>query len=170
MNPSAVCFNAAKDLEGLRLNPYLDSAGVPTDGYGNTHGVIMGVPITQGKADGDLNINLTIAAGIINNAVSYPLTQYQFDALCLFVLNVGAGRPSTVMKNRQVTPGKDGFMFLADGSPSTMLRMLRAGRMADAANEFLKWDKIRDPKTGQLVESDGLRNRRATEQKMFLGY
>lgn len=169
MNVSDACTAQAKIIEGLRLNPYLDGAGVPTDGYGNTHGVVMGVPITQGKADGDLTINLSIAAGIINNAVSVPLTQYQFDALCLFVLNVGAGRPSTY-KGGVLQRGKDGFVFLADGTPSTMLRMLRAGRMADVANEFLKWDKVRDPRTGALVESNGLRNRRATEQKMFLGY
>lgn len=47
--------------EGCRLTGYPDGGGVPTDGYGNTRGAVIGQIITQEKADADLMTNFAIA-------------------------------------------------------------------------------------------------------------
>lgn len=105
-------------FEQCRLVPYLDSKGVPTDGWGNTHGVVMGVPITQAKADADLARNLQSAVYDVNHYVAIHLSQPEFDALVDFVFNLGVGNFAS----------------------STLLRKLNRGDLVGAANEFEKWD------------------------------
>jgi len=48
-----------------------------------------------------------------------PLSQGQFDALVDFVFNLGSGRLAS----------------------STLLKILNAGRYADAAEQLLRWDQ-----------------------------
>lgn len=128
-----------QDSEGCRLTPYQDVAGVWTDGYGNTHGVQPGFDITQEKADADLLRNIQWAVDEVNAHVTAGITQHQFDALVDFTFNVG-GR--------------------AFGG-STMLKLLNAGRVADAAKEFVKWDMA----GGKHVA--GLLRRREAEAALF---
>ena len=88
------------EREGCVLKPYQDSVGVWTDGVGNTFGVVPhGPPISQEKADEDLERNLAWVEAEIN-ALPCALEQFQYDALASFIFNVGAGafRASTMRK------------------------------------------------------------------------
>lgn len=61
--------------EGCRLTGYPDGGGVPTDGYGNTRGAVIGQIITQDKADADLAANFAIACeGLDTHAPWWKIT------------------------------------------------------------------------------------------------
>jgi lysozyme len=93
--------------------------------------------------------DLDSAALWVDEWVSTPLNQNQYDALCDFVYNVGPG----------IKGKRDGFVWLKSGQPSTMLRLLNAGDYTGAAMEFPKWN---------LPPLPGIIRRRATEQALFL--
>jgi lysozyme len=132
-------MNLTKDFEKCRLMPYLDGGGVPTDGWGNTHKVVMGQPITQKKADTDLLCNVQDAVDAVNDYVAVILTQAQFDALVDFVFNVGV----QAFKN------------------STLLRKLNLGDYQGAHDQFDRWNMD----NGKFV--NGLQRRRDAEQKLW---
>lgn len=140
MIPSPQCYALLKQFEGCRLTAYRDSAGIPTIGYGHTHGVVMGMTCTQEEAEAWLAVDATVAESCINIPVDVPLTQNQFDALVCFVYNVGCSA----------------------FHGSTMLRYINAGAFQLAAAEFPKWDHAGG------VEVEGLRKRRLAEQALFL--
>ena len=77
-----------KAHEGLRLDAYLCPAGVPTIGYGHTHGVKMGDRITEEQAEKFLIDDLIVAETEVNR-YGLNINQNQFDALVSFVYNVG---------------------------------------------------------------------------------
>lgn len=132
-------FKLTEQFEGLQLTPYKDVAGVWTDGYGNTHGVVPGVSITPEKAQADLASNIEGAEFVVNRVVTVPLTQNQFDALVDFVFNLGSGNFQS----------------------STLLRLLNGGNYSGASQEFPKWNHA----GGVVVE--GLTRRRLAEQALF---
>ena len=134
-----------KTLEGFRAKPYADSGGKMTVGYG--HLIVpgdgvggSGDVITTLKATELLSGDVGRTVGAVNNGVTSIIIQNQFDALVIFAYNVGTG---------------------AFGS-STLLRMLNAGDVQGAAEQFLRWDRVGG------VPNAGLRNRRLAEQKLFL--
>lgn len=97
--------------EGLRLKAYLDSAGIPTIGYGNTYyengsKVKMGDSITKERADSLFELVLKQFENAVNKAVKVQLTQNQFDALVSFTYNVGiaALNRSTLLKKINANP------------------------------------------------------------------
>lgn len=136
-----------KSLEGCRLEPYQDVAGVWTIGYGHTHGVNADMhPITQERAEELLREDVKSFERCLTRALSVTPTQSEFNALLSFVFNVGAGK------------------FL----DSTLLKKFNSGDVRGAAKELERWNKIRDPKTGELVVSQGLANRRAKEMALFV--
>lgn len=92
-----------------------------------------------------LRQDLTVAETAVRNSVNVSLTQNQFDALVSFTFNVG-GRN---LRN------------------STLVSQLNAGNYSGAADQFLRWNKVRV--NGQLTPSGGLSNRRSAERCMFLG-
>jgi lysozyme len=141
VNPSEACVALVKASEGCRLTAYRDSVGVWTIGYGHTRGVREGQAITQDEADALLVDDLDLAATQVRGMVTVPLTQGQFDALCDFVFNLGAGR-------------------LRD---STLLRLLNQGRYQDAAAQFRFWVMA----GGKPLP--GLVTRRAAERALFEG-
>jgi lysozyme len=141
-----------KAFEGLRLDAYRDSAGVWTIGYGSTR-------YHDGKAvkPGDKLANETQADALFRNTLSQyenavssfvkvPLTQNQFDALVSFAYNEGTGALEE----------------------STLLRKLNEKNYEEAAGQFLVWNKITDPKTGEKVVLDTLVKRREQERQLFL--
>lgn len=128
-----------ESFEGCRLQAYLDSVGVPTIGYGHTHGVTMGMTCTQEQADAWLQEDVQGAVQAVNNLVIVPLTQQQFDALVDFTFNLGAGALQQ----------------------STLLRLLNSGNYQGAAGEFEKWDKA----GGKVLP--GLLRRRQAERDIF---
>lgn len=140
MTPSAACLALTEQSEGCVLHAYQDTGGVWTIGYGHTAGVQKGQSITQEMAETLLKHDMEYAANIVN-AHATPCTQNQFDALVDFVFNVG---PS---------------LFLS----STLLKKHKAGDIAGAGEEFLKW------KYDNHVVQQGLVKRRAAERKLYLG-
>lgn len=139
-----------ESFEGLSLKPYLDTAGVPTIGYGTIlypsgHRVTMAdPPITQAKAMQYLEWEVNLKVGDVQHLFQVPISQNQFDALVSFAYNEGSNALKT----------------------STLLKKLNLGDFQGAADQFLVWDKQRV--NGQLVESQGLLNRRQVERKLFL--
>lgn len=126
--------------EGLRLQAYRDSAGIPTIGYGSTRGVRMGDEITETQALELLEADVERHADGVREAVDVPLTQHQFDALVSFAFNVGVGAFKT----------------------STLLRKLNAGKYEQAADELLRWHYAGGKRLA------GLEKRREAERKLFL--
>jgi len=141
MDISQTGIDLIKSFESCRLHTYLDSVGVPTNGWGNTGpGVVMGRVITQQQADDTLSANLAKFEIGVNNLVSpLAVTQSQFDALVSFAFNLGLG---------------------ALGG-STLLKKLRAGDTTGAANQFLSWCHAGGK------EMPGLLRRRVAERDLF---
>jgi len=127
--------------EDFRSVAYPDSGGVLTVGFGHTGpDVKEGTTCTPEQALLWLAADVATAERPVNALVRIPLTQRQFDALVLFAYNVGTGA----------------------FAGSTLLRLLNANDAADAATQFLLWDKVRG------VENEGLEKRRRLERAIFL--
>lgn len=140
MTPSENCFNLIKQFEGLRLTSYQDQVGVWTIGYGHTgQSVHAALTITQDCADEYLHADVSGAVDCVNREVAVDISQNQFDALVDFVFNLGC----------QALKG------------STLLAYLNAGRDADAAGQFQRWDHAGG------VEVPGLLARRQAEARLF---
>jgi lysozyme len=130
--------------EGLRLDPYNDSAGHATIGIG--HLIHFG-PVTQAdvnRFDGftEQGAVALLAQDVrprerfVDDAVTVALGQNEFDALVSLVFNIGTGAFSS----------------------STVLRRLNAGERRAAADAFLLF----------VVGGAGLANRRRRERELFL--
>ena len=132
-------LHLTESFEGCRLQAYLDSVGVPTIGYGHTHGVTLGMTCTQEQAEQWLQQDIQVAAQAVNRMVTVALTQPEFDALVDFTFNLGTGSLQH----------------------STLLRLLNAGNYKGAAAEFEKWDRA----GGKVMA--GLLRRRQAEEQMF---
>ena len=128
-----------KKFEGLRLVAYQDSIGMWTCGYGHTRDVQKELHCTEAIADAWLKEDVHHAETCINNSVSVPLTQGEFDALVSFVFNLGC----------------------AKFRGSTLLRKLNDGDYDGASAEFSRWDKA----GGKVLA--GLTARREAEAKRF---
>lgn len=135
-----------KSFEGLKLKPYLDSAGIPTIGYGtimydNGKRVSMqDPPITEDQANQYLEYEVNEKTAAVNQFVTIAINQNQFDALVCFAYNVGVG---ALQK-------------------STLLKLLNSGDYAGAADQFLRWNKAGGK------EIPGLTRRRQAERALFL--
>lgn len=135
-------LHLTEQFEGCRLVAYQDQGGVWSCGYGHTGpDVFEGVTCTQAQADEWLQNDIHWAANVVNNLVTTQLTQDEFNSVCDFVFNVGSGNFAS----------------------STLLKDLNAGNLADAATQFVRWDKVH----GQVVA--GLLRRRLAETKEFEG-
>jgi lysozyme len=140
--------------EGWSAKPYLDTGGVPTIGYGNTYyedgrRVMMNDPVIS-KERGEQLFDIVVKKYEegVNQLVTVPLNQNQFDALVSFAYNVGLDQDDD---------------SIAEGlGDSTLLKLLNKGDYAGAANEFPKWCKD----NGKVVS--GLVRRRKEEQELFL--
>lgn len=99
-----------KLFEGIRLNAYKCSAGVPTIGYGNTYypngdKVKMGDTITLEQAS-ELFDNLIVRyEQIVNNKLKVDVKQNQFDALVSHTYNTGGS--TTLFKLVNMNADKD---------------------------------------------------------------
>lgn len=135
------------------LMPYRCPAGKWTNGWGNTLGVEPGVAITLARAEADLRRNLDWAEACVEQYAHGPggvaPNDNEFAAMVSLCFNVGADRASGF-------PG------------STVLRLHNRGDKAGAAAAFAMWRKMRDPKSGALVDSAGLLRRRNVEANLYL--
>lgn len=126
--------------EGVRLTAYRDQGGVLTIGYGHTGpDVYPGQVITQAQAEALLLHDVQTAVNAVNQYVTYPIRQHQFDALVDFTFNVGTHAFAN----------------------STLLKHLNAGNMAGAEADFRSWVFV----AGKV--NAGLLNRRIAEQTVF---
>ena len=129
-----------KSVEEFRPTVYKDSAGINTVGYGEAY-----VPADSVRTEAEASVNLVrllrSSAWVVRTSINVELTQYQFDALCDFVYNVGRGA------------------FYS----STLRAMINAGNMSGAADQFLEWTRA-----GQ-THPPGLLKRRRGERLIFLG-
>ena len=127
------------------LVPYYCPAGKLTNGWGNTHNVKPGVAITLAQAETDLERNLDSAEECVNKTCP-GTNDNEFAAMVSLCFNIGP----------------EGF------KGSTVARLFNRGDKAGAAAAFALWRKMRDPNTGQLVDSAGLLRRRNVEAALFL--
>lgn len=80
-----------KTCEGCVLNAYLDSAKVPTIGYGHTRGVKLGDKCTIGQAEEWLKEDIEKAETNVNSFKNiYNFNENEFSALVSFAYNIGS--------------------------------------------------------------------------------
>jgi lysozyme len=141
-------------FEGLKLNPYLCSAGVPTIGYGNTvypNGrkvTLKDASITKEFAQQMFRSTADLFAKDVTGLIKSKVTQNQFNALVSFAYNLG-----TDIDADDIPEG------LGD---STLLKKVNANpNDKSIVSEFLKWNKAK----GVVVS--GLTKRRIKETQIY---
>ena len=130
-----------KHFEGCELEAYKCAAGVWTIGYGHIKGVTSDSVITQEQAEQMLVEELNEYEGYINDMVTTPLSQNQFDALVSWVYNLGGGNLKA----------------------STLLKVLNSGDFNGVPAQLMRWNKA----GGRVLE--GLTKRRQAEADLFSG-
>ena len=145
MKASQKAIDLIKSFEGFRPKMYLDSAGLPTIGYGTLIDTkeeqhLMTATINEGKAEALLIIDVIMAVERMQPLIKSTLNQNQFDALVSFAYNVGvtALRKSTLLAKVNANPNDKTI-----------------------ADEFKKWCKA----GGKTVQ--GLLNRRIKEAELY---
>jgi lysozyme len=128
------------DYEGCRLQPYQCSAGVWTDGIGNTSGVTPGKTITERQAAQGLITNVLQVERALEKCVVPPVPQKVYDAVVSFAFNVGTGNACS----------------------STLVKLLNQKRWTDACRQLRRWVYVK----GEF--NQGLDNRRAREMDWCL--
>ncbi len=149
-SPDQKCFDFIKKWEGLELQAYQDSAGIWTIGYGTIlyedgTPVRKGDVITKERAVLLLQKEVNEKSTAVNAALNATnINQNQYDALVSFSYNVGI----TGFKN------------------STLLKRIKNSSSDPTIRDaFLMWDKA--TVDGQLVEVQGLLNRRKEEADLY---
>ncbi len=105
-------------FEQFRSQAYADPGGVLTIGYGHTGPeVVKGLSCTYAQAIAWLYADTQTAQDCVNNYVTCPVTQGEYDALVDFAFNVGCGA----------------FIH------STCLAALNGGDLDTAAEQFDNW-------------------------------
>ena len=132
-------INLIKEFEGIKLKSYRCPAGVLTIGYGHTGDVYEDQIIDLCEAEEILRQDLEKFEDAVSDAVTVTLNQNQFDALVSFTYNVGAGA----------------------FRKSTLLKLLNQNKHAEAAEQFLRWNKA----CGMVLA--GLTRRRLAEKELF---
>ncbi len=149
------------DPSTVNIDAYLDPVGIWTIGWGHAitykGDFLRGAAnkaiaralypggITREQAETLLRGDLVDTAAAVSHMAAVPLDDGQFAALVSFAFNVGTGSLAR----------------------STLLRLLNAGDVAGAAEQFLAWDKGRVD--GVLKPLAGLTRRRRAERALFLG-
>lgn len=128
-----------KSFEGLRLNAYKDSVGIPTIGWGHTKGVKIGDKITKAMAEQLLHEDLAQAEAGVTKLVKINISNNQFAALVSFVFNLGLGAFAN----------------------STLLARVNKNNLPAAGREFGRWVHA----GGKVLP--GLVKRREAERKLF---
>ena len=124
MELSSKGFDVLHEREGLELTAYLDTTGVLTIGLGHTSAagpplVYEEMTITEDQAEEIFRNDCETFRAECGHAVKVALTQYEFDAACSLLFNIGSTN------------------FLG----STFLRLLNEDDKAAAAEAMLLWNK-----------------------------
>lgn len=138
-------YKLIQQFEGLKLNAYKDSAGIPTIGYGNITyidgtKVKMGDSITHEKADQTFKYYADKFAKEVDKYVLASVNQNQFNSMVSFAYNIGinAFKNSTLLKK------------VNNNSCDPTIK-----------NEFLRWVNA----GGKRIQ--GLVNRRIKESELY---
>ena len=134
-------ISLVKKFEGCKLEAYQCAAGVWTCGWGSTRGVKEGDVWSQEKADIMLIDELHEYGNYVNDMVTMPLHQNQFDSLTSWCFNLG---PTNL-------------------SESSLLRVLNEGSYEEVPYQIKRWNKV----NGKINE--GLIRRREAEALLFEG-
>ncbi|MBL0967960.1 MAG: glycoside hydrolase family protein [Brevundimonas sp.] len=127
-----------KSFEGFRPRAVRNEAGAWVIGYGHTASAREGATIGEPDAELLLQYDLMPVVRALNDGVTTPLNQHQFDALASFAISVGV----------------EAFL------QSDVLGRLNSGHPGEAADALIDWPE-------QLDEGDRLR-RRAAERALFV--
>lgn len=128
-----------REFEGCNLQAYLCPANVWTIGYGHTKGVASKQVIDSDEAEKFLREDIAPVEQQLT--LKFPgLPQCCFDALVCFSFNLGLGWTRS----------------------SGLATKLKEGKLVEAADELLRWNKA-----GGKVLS-GLTRRRIAERELFL--
>lgn len=137
-----------KQFEGFVASVYKDQAGLDTTGYGHLlteedkkSKKFVGRLLSEKEATEILRGDVETAEKAVTALIKVSLSQNQFDVLVDFTYNLGKGALSS----------------------STLLKKLNNKDYTSIPEEIRKWNKVRDPKTSELVESKGLTKRREAE-------
>lgn len=138
-------YKLIQGFEGLKLNAYKDSAGIPTIGYGNItyidgSRVKMGDKISQEDADKLFQYYADRFSKQVDSVVIATINQNQFNALVSLAYNIGIGA----------------------FSKSTLLKKVNTNSCdTSIKTEFMKWVNA----GGKKVQ--GLVNRREKESEIY---
>ena len=135
---SAAGLIAIASHEAYSPKPYVDLAGIWTNGFGNTHNAQHNVTVPQ--ALDQLNTNSLEAQAAVTNCITKPLTQSQFDAFVDFTFNVGS----------------NAFC------KSTVVKKFNSGDVAGSCGELFRWVYV------GKVKVNGLVKRRNDEYKLCM--
>nr|WP_280644134.1 glycoside hydrolase family protein [Brevundimonas alba] len=127
-----------KSFEGFRPRAVRDEDGGWVIGYGHTLSAREGLTVSEQDAELLLQYDLLPVVKALNEGVSAPLNQHQFDALASFAISVGVER------------------FLA----SDVLQRLNEGHAGEAADALIGWPEETPP--------DARLRRRAAERALFV--
>lgn len=109
-------LDLVKEREGLRLNAYRDTGGLPTIGFGTTRyppwhmdgrRVKMGDACTEHQADLFFRYDFERTEDWVDALTTDRVRPEQFDALCSFGYNVGEGAYRTSTLRRLVNENPD---------------------------------------------------------------
>lgn len=140
LHTSADGLKLIADYEGCRLQPYRCSAGIWTDGIGNTAGVVPGKTITERQAAQGLITNVLRVERGLEKCVMQQVPPKVYDAMVSFAFNVGT----------------------SNACGSTLVKLLNQQRWTDACRQLPRWVYVKG------VFSQGLDNRRAREMAWCL--
>lgn len=141
-------FRLISSFESLKLEAYLDPAGIATIGYGTTK--LNGFPVALGMV-----INEAVAVALLygscneilkelpRHVLVNKLNQNQIDALCSLIYNIGISNFAT----------------------SSLLQALNH-KLDINRDLFTRWNKTHI--AGVLVELPGLTRRRNQEYNLFM--
>lgn len=136
-------LDLVRHAEGCVLSVYLDSVGLPTVGVGHlvrdADGLTVGDAISSERANEFLQHDLADAASAVDRNCPH-LSQNEFDACVSLTFNIG------------------GEAF----GRSTLRRMITAGNIPGAAEQFEVWNRAGN------THPRGLTIRRSLERDLFL--
>lgn len=131
-----------KTFEALRLQAYDDGAGVLTIGWGHTRTVTPGMTISQRRAEELFAQDWAVAETAVRHLCQVKPNAPQTAALTMFVFNIGQGAFAR----------------------STCLKLINAGRFAEAEEQLDRWENAGGRKMG------GLELRRCVERLIWQGH
>lgn len=136
----------AVSAEGLRHVAYRDPPGILTVCYGSTTNVISGKVYSLNECRTRLNVDMQRAVEEVDRCQP--------------------GLPENVLAAFSDAAYNMGPTIACNRSASTAARYLHAGRIIDACNQLIRWDKARIG--GVMVSLPGLTKRREQERELCL--